>query len=200
MTLQFCRVFCMYTDFKILPPTIILAPLVCFSKKRLFEELGESAGAVLERSTYDIIKALNEREWAGSTVIADGVAIPHAKVDGTLPALAILCMMDKKIPFNTIDSDPVVVDIAFSFYFSPDANIEELQLMLAHLAEIFDSSDLRASLRRSHHDESKLIQILHKIDYLLLRKLKLEEDLTTAEETPDPEAAAAAEEADDGKN
>ncbi len=165
----------MYSDFKILPPTIILAPLVCFSKKRLFEELGECAGSALQRSTYDIIQALNEREWAGSTVIADGVAIPHAKISGALPALAILCLLDKKIPFNTIDSDPVTVDIAFSFYFSPESNIEDLQLMLSHLCEIFDSSELRASLRRSHHDEGKILQILHKIDYLLLKKLRLDQ-------------------------
>lgn len=181
----------MYQDFTILPPTIILAPLVCYSKKRLFEELGEGAGAVLERSTYDIIHALNIREWAGSTVVADGVAIPHAKVAGKLPALSILCLMDKKIPFNTIDSDPLDVDIAFSFYFSPEANIEDLQLMLAHLAEIFDSSDLRASLRRSHHDESKVLQILHKIDHLLVKKLKIE--LDDDEDKPQTAAEEAAE-------
>ncbi len=174
----------MYSDFTILPPTIILAPLVCFSKKRLFEELSEGAAAVLERSPHEIIRALYAREMAGSTVIAEGTAIPHAMVEGRLPALSIFCLMDKKIPFHTIDSDPLEVDIAFSFYFSPDANIEELQLMLAHLAEIFDSRDLRASLRRSHHDESKILQLLHKIDHLLLRKLNLE----TEEQSDLPQA------------
>lgn len=166
----------MFSDFTVLPPVIILAPLVCFSKKRLLEELGESAGSVLQCPEADIIRALNEREWAGSTVVAEGVAIPHALVDGALPALCIVCLMDKAIPFSTIDSDPQAVDIALSFYFSPEANLSELQLMLEHLSNILQSRELCASLRRSHHDESKILQLLHKADELLCQELKIDSE------------------------
>ena len=49
---------------KTLPDTLILSPLFCFSKKKLFEEIAESASVLLDVSCESLINALNEGDFA----------------------------------------------------------------------------------------------------------------------------------------
>ncbi len=177
----------MHQDFTILPPTLILAPLVCFSKKRLFEELSESAGFLLKLPPAAINQALYAREASGSTFVTDGIALPHALTDGAMPSLLIVCMLDEKVEFQALDSDLAAVDIAFAFFFSPHSNLDFCEDILETLSEILQSTDLTASLRRSHHDEGKIALLLHKIDHLLVKKLR-PELLTPEDESADHNA------------
>ena len=175
----------MHQDFTLLPPTLILAPLVCFSKKRLFEELSESAGFLLKLPPKEINQALYAREAAGNTVVAPGIAIPHAVVDGAMPSLLIVSMLDEKVDFQPLDSKPMAIDIAFAFFFAPQSKLEEAEEILEGLSEILQNSDLTASLRRAHHDESKVDRLLHKIDTRLTQKLRPE----LQENEPEPPTA-----------
>ena len=163
----------METSYSVLPPTLILAPLSCFSKKRLFEEIAECASAILDISTQEIIDALNQREMAGSTYIANGVAIPHALIRGQ-KSCAILSLLNEPITFNSIDSDKVIVDIAYSFYFSKNSDLEKNEEMLNHLSQILCDSEFITSLRLSHHDDTKIARILGKADELLSSLMKTE--------------------------
>lgn len=161
----------MENAFTVLPPTLILAPLICFSKKRLFEELAECASSILEVSTQQVIDALNLRESAGSTCIGKGVAIPHALVKSSR-SCAVLALLNQSVTFNSIDSDPEEVDIAFSFYFSRSRKSEKDEAMLSHLSELLAEPELVNSLRLSHHDVGKIAAILNKTDQRLAALMK----------------------------
>ncbi len=164
-------------SFTTLPETFILSPLVCFSKKRLFEEVASCASQLLKYSESDIIRALNEREKLGSTIFAAGIAAPHAALPGIDHTTAILAILDHPVPFNTIDSDPQQIDIALCFFLATKEDHGVLEQRLGKLTEILSSSELVNSLRRSCHDGSKLMLILQKVDKLLTDQLEKENAL-----------------------
>lgn len=153
--------------FKILPPTYILSPLNCFSKKRLFEELCLVASPFTEVSDKDLLVALNAREAGGSTVCANEVGIPHTMLKDIESSVAVLAILPQPISYQTIDTDYEGVDIAFAFFLSNKDDYAKNKEMLFQLYELFENPDLVNSLRRSWQDSSKLHQILFKIDELL---------------------------------
>ncbi len=157
----------MQTDFENLPTTIILAPIVCFSKKRLFEEVAECASHIVNGNTNVVIQALNDREKLGSTVFAKGIALPHALLPNAKKSFAILSLLDEPIPFYTIDTNANSIDIAYSFFLSKNDNYEEMQNKLIKICDIFSNSALLTSLRLSRYDENKIYNILKKVDLLL---------------------------------
>ena len=57
-----------FIETQVIPKSLILSPLFCFSKKRLFEEIADCAGYVLQKPAKEIIDALNRRETYGTTV------------------------------------------------------------------------------------------------------------------------------------
>ena len=52
------------------------------NKRSAFKQLAEAAGHRLGIDSAAIVAGLNEREQLGSTGFGQGVAIPHAKIDG----------------------------------------------------------------------------------------------------------------------
>lgn len=150
--------------FKALPPTYILSPLNCYSKKRLFEELSLVVSPLAECQPRDLLYALNAREANGSTICANQIGMPHAVIETLKTSIAVLTILPQTIPYNTIDADPEGVDIAFAFFFSMQDDYEEYEEILRHLYELFENPDLGNSLRRSWQDPIKLRQILTKVD------------------------------------
>lgn len=155
------------TKFKVLPPTYILSPLNCYSKKRLFEELCLVVSPLSEMHTKDLIYALNEREAFGSTICANEVGMPHTVVESLESSVAVLSILPEPIPYHTIDADYAGVDIAFAFFFSPKDEYERYEEILRLLYDLFKNNDLVNSLRRSWQDPFKLHHILQKIDTII---------------------------------
>src|SRR5690606_6432969 len=71
---------------------------------RLAERAGMSHGAVLA--------AFLRRERLGPTVIGNGVAVPHARLDGISAPAAALATLQRPVPFDTQDDVPV--DLLFA--------------------------------------------------------------------------------------
>ena len=71
----------MLDSFEFLPDTLILSPLSCFSKKRLFEDVADQAAFIIKTHAIDINMLLNDREKCGSTALDNGVAIPHIQMN-----------------------------------------------------------------------------------------------------------------------
>lgn len=153
--------------FKVLPPTYILSPLNCYSKKRLFEEICLVVAPLCEQTPKELLYALNEREACGSTICANEVGMPHAKIANLESSIAVLAIMPKSISYHTIDTDYEGVDIAMAFFFSPKDSSDKYEELLQLLYELFENNDLVNSLRRSWQDQNKLHKILHKIDDLI---------------------------------
>lgn len=151
----------------ILPETKILAPLFCFSKKRLFEEIAQCAASIIDTDSDDIVEALNKRETLGSTVFYPGISIPHTVFEGKTPSFAILCILNKPITFNSIDADEQLIDIAFSMFFNKKDNVEKSEALLQNITKVLSNNDLLNSLRLAKNEIKKIEIILNQIDILL---------------------------------
>lgn len=154
----------MGATFTSLPPTLILSPLVCFSKKRLFEEIARCGMGKSGMALKDITRALNLRESRGSTVIAEGVALPHLRSTVIDESFAVLSILEDPVPFGLIDSEPSSVDVALTFFFSSRDPVDRGEAMLERLSHLLGDPELVKALRRTRHDPGKLAEILAVID------------------------------------
>lgn len=148
----------------ILPPTLILPSLLCFSKKRLFEEIAQNAAAQLERPWEELLSGLNAREEQGSTALPHGIAIPHAVIAGLSRTQAVLGILDAPVAFNSIDSEPQSVDIAYTLFISDGDDYDATQSLLQKLTLVFANQDLLNSLRMARNELGKINALLKQID------------------------------------
>lgn len=156
-----------FLETQVIPKSLILSPLFCFSKKRLFEEIGDCAGYVLHKSSNEIVNALNTRETYGTTVFYPGIAIPHAVIDSDHETFAILAILDKPITFNSIDADEQLIDIALCLFISSKDDKENVESLLKNLTIVLSNNDLLNALRLSRNETSKIETILNQIDFML---------------------------------
>ena len=152
---------------KTLPDTLILSPLFCFSKKKLFEEIAESASVLLDVSCESLINALNDREACGTTYFCSGAAMPHALVPGASRTLGVLAILDTPVGCNSIDADPQKIDVACTFFISDRDDCEKITKLLEQVAAAFSNQDLLNSLRIARNEEWKIRKVLEQADLLL---------------------------------
>lgn len=151
----------------VLPKTLILSPLFCYSKKRLFEEISENAAVMLKTSPEILKKGLNTREQYGTTVFFNGIALPHAVIPNIAQTLAVISILDTPVLFNSIDSDPLPVDIAYTLFISPDEDYEQIAKLLRNISDVLSNQDLLNSLRLARNERGKINSILKHVDALL---------------------------------
>ena len=93
-----------------LSPERVLAKIESSSKKEALEEIAQficetELGASL--TAKQLFNAIMDREELGSTGIGDGVAIPHAKIDGLENLCASFVRSTEGVQYDSIDSQPV---------------------------------------------------------------------------------------------
>ncbi len=93
---------------EILTTGLIKCDLESSYKEELFEEMVQMfvrEGVVPDRSAA--VDALLEREAKMSTGIADGIAMPHGKIDGINGAVIALGISREGIDYDSLDGEPV---------------------------------------------------------------------------------------------
>jgi PTS system nitrogen regulatory IIA component len=125
------------------------------SKKRILEQAAQLLAANAEEPTAEqIFERLLERERLGSTGLAGGVALPHARMPGIDGSRGAFLRLAEPVAFDALDGQPV--DLVFALLVPEDANEEHLQL-LARLAEMFNEAELRDRLREAEAEEALAI-------------------------------------------
>ena len=157
----------MLDSFEYLPDTLILSPLSCFSKKRLFEDVADQAAFIIKTHAIDINMLLNDREKCGSTALDNGVAIPHIQMRKIEKTFGILSILQNKVFFNDIDTDLEDADIVYTFFFSQQDDPKDAEIFLKNICEIFENEDLCVSLRRAKNEPDTISTLLKKIDLQL---------------------------------
>ncbi|CAN0601549.1 unnamed protein product [Ectocarpus sp. 12 AP-2014] len=97
------------------------------SKKRLFQELGDLAGAAYGLKTGNVASALQERESLGPTGVGQGIALPHARLEGLDRVLGLFVRLDQALEFDSVDKQPV--DLVFGLLAPQDAGVEHLKAL-----------------------------------------------------------------------
>jgi PTS system nitrogen regulatory IIA component len=111
----------------LITPQSVIAQLRVANKKQALQELARRAGAITglnERSIYDV---LIERERLGTTGIGMGVAIPHGKLAGLGELCGIFARLERPIPFDAIDDQPV--DLIFLLLAPDNAGADHLKAL-----------------------------------------------------------------------
>ncbi len=142
-------------------PACINAKLTADSKKQLLQEmalLAVSCGATLQQDgpaskikVRDIVSAVMERERLGSTGVGNGVAIPHARIEGLMDVRAVFARLETPLDYDAIDERPV--DLVVLLLAPIDAGGEHLKA-LAQISRLLRREDMRARLRDAPDGES----------------------------------------------
>ena len=111
----------------LITPGTVIAQLRAASKKQALQELAKRAAAMTgihERMIYDV---LIERERLGTTGIGNGIGIPHGKLSGLTKLYGIFARLERPIPFEAIDDQPV--DLIFLLLAPETAGADHLKAL-----------------------------------------------------------------------
>ncbi|KQT79890.1 PTS sugar transporter subunit IIA [Methylobacterium sp. Leaf465] len=91
----------------LLPADRVICGLRTAEKTALLDDLARRAALALGREAAPIRAALAARESLGSTGIGDGIALPHARLDGLDRPFGLLARLRDPLDFEAIDGCPV---------------------------------------------------------------------------------------------
>lgn len=129
------------------------------SKKRVLEQAARLlAVRAVEPEAEQIFERLLERERLGSTGLAGGVALPHARMPGVESSHGAFLRLAEPIDFDSLDGQPV--DLVFALLVPEEATEEHLQL-LGSLAGMFNDDELREQLRSAEAEQALAILTGH---------------------------------------
>jgi PTS system nitrogen regulatory IIA component len=129
---------------ELLTPRNVIAQLRVGNKKQALQEVARRAAlatGIAERRIYDV---LNERERLGTTGIGRGVAVPHGKLNELTALYAMFARLDRPIPFDAIDNQPV--DLLFVLLAPENAGAEHLRA-LARISRLLRDDAICEKLR-----------------------------------------------------
>ena len=114
------------------------------SKKRALQTLGEIMASVHGLDEQAVVAALREREALGPTGVGNGVALPHARLDGVQGMVGCFLRLDRGIEFGSVDRQPV--DLIFALFAPQGSGVEHLRALAAVSRAMRDAA-VRAKLR-----------------------------------------------------
>jgi len=114
------------------------------SKKRLLQELGETAASCYGLCPKEAISALQEREVMGPTGVGGGVALPHARIEDLEGIAGVFFRLEQPIDFDSVDRQPV--DLVFGLFAPSEEGVSHLKA-LAVVARAMRNPAICAKLR-----------------------------------------------------
>jgi nitrogen PTS system EIIA component len=111
----------------LITPRSVIAQLRATNKRQALQELARRAAAVTGASERAILDVLVERERLGSTGIGMGIGIPHGKLAGLDRFCGVFARLDRPIPFEAIDDQPV--DLIFLLLAPENAGADHLKAL-----------------------------------------------------------------------
>ena len=128
----------------LITPRSVVAQLRATNKKQALQELAKRAAAltgIQERTIHDV---LIERERLGSTGIVMGIGIPHGRLSGLDTLCGIFSRLDRPVPFDAIDDQPV--DLIFLLLAPEGAGADHLKA-LARVSRLLRDRNVCEKLR-----------------------------------------------------
>jgi PTS system nitrogen regulatory IIA component len=142
----------------LLPADRIVCGLRASGKAALLDDLARRAGLALGRQASAIRAALAARESLGSTGIGDGIALPHARLDGLERPFGLLARLRDPLAFEAIDGRPVDLVALLLLPVDPrDTSVTALACIARRLRDPAVAAALRAA-----HDAAGLHAVLRR--------------------------------------
>jgi PTS system nitrogen regulatory IIA component len=128
----------------LLTPAAVIPSLRGTGKRQALQELAKRAAALTGRPERAIFEVLLERERLATTGIGNGTAIPHGRL-ADLPRLyGLFARLEKPIPFESIDDQPV--DLIFLLLTPDSAGADHLKA-LARISRLLRDKAICEKLR-----------------------------------------------------
>jgi PTS system nitrogen regulatory IIA component len=124
-----------------LKPDGVVVGLRPANKGQLLRELAAHAAPAVGVNAQRILDALMAREELGSTGVGQGIAVPHARIEGLGRLFGLFVRLEKAIEFAAIDEQPV--DLVFLLLIPADAGSEHLAALAAVSRRLRDKDVLR---------------------------------------------------------
>lgn len=120
----------------------------------LFEENG------IVPSGEVVTEALREREEVHTTVLGEGVAVPHATIPNLSDVALLVAAGTSAVPFGPADTDPV--DLFFVLLSPPGREAEHIKL-LARICRLVRHPGFLEGLRKAE-DRGEMLQAILEVD------------------------------------
>ncbi|MEL7107710.1 MAG: PTS sugar transporter subunit IIA [Pseudomonadota bacterium] len=135
---------------------VILGPQASETRKQILSTLAHALGEKHGMDGRDIFDAVIERENLGSTSVGEGVAIPHARIDGLKRPVGALVKLHEGVDFDSIDGRPC--DLIFMLLAPMAAGADHLRA-LAQVSRAFRNAEFREAVRGAAdtHEMQKLV-------------------------------------------
>ena len=114
------------------------------SRKRVLQTLASAIAEKIGADARDVLDAVLERENLGSTGVGDGVAIPHARLNGISVPIGAFLRLEQGVEFEAIDERPC--DLIFMLLAPHNSGADHLRA-LAQVSRTFRNAELRDALR-----------------------------------------------------
>lgn len=141
---------------KLLIPEATKVVASASSKKRLLQDVADLAAAAYGFDAALTNESLVDREGLGPTGVGNGVALPHARMDGLTEVAGVFILLERPVDFHAVDRQPV--DLVFGLFAPSDAGVEHLKSLAAVSRTLRDPAV--CSKLRANPDPSKLFTIL----------------------------------------
>ncbi len=128
----------------LISPAAVIPNLRATSKKQALQDLAKKAAEITglhERAIFDV---LLERERLGTTGVGNGIAIPHGKLPAMERLYGLFARLEKPIPFESIDEQPV--DLIFLLLAPESAGADHLKA-LARVSRLLRDKSVCEKLR-----------------------------------------------------
>lgn len=127
----------------------------CTSKKCALEIISHIAGEKLNLDPQILFNDLIAREKIGSTGVGAGIAIPHVKIDSSLPATAVFIQCESAIDYDSYDGNKV--DILFAIFVPEDRCKQYLSALAEISQKLLDKQFLKKLRNAQTNDELCLL-------------------------------------------
>jgi PTS system nitrogen regulatory IIA component len=120
------------------------------SKKSILEKLASILSETTGIDSNIIFNKLYEREKLGSTSVGNGVALPHARLEGiNIPFISVIVLEDA-VDFDNIDDFDVDIIVCLIV---PHEQTEDHLILLSSLSQVLDKISNRKKIRNSRNSE-----------------------------------------------
>jgi len=125
-------------------------------KARLLRQLSSQAAAKVGLSANEVCTQIIKREELGSTGVGNGVALPHARLQGLTTPFGVFARLRHGIDFEAIDSQPV--NIVFLLLLPDGTGASQLNALASVARALRDPETLQRI--RSAADRDSLFQAI----------------------------------------
>jgi PTS system nitrogen regulatory IIA component len=137
----------------LLLPSVILPRARWQGRKQVLTEMSHAMARAVGRDPREVHEAVMERERIGSTGVGEGVALPHARLDGLAHVVGGFAHLLEPADFEAIDERKC--DLVFMLLAPADAGAEHLRA-LARVSRLFRQDAVRSALRQAHTTDAVL--------------------------------------------